>query len=173
VLLLDHLTDVSTAMVGFCRRLRGGIAGVLFVVDIDVQRERIRMRAKRLALSVRMPAASKRQLRTLLQSQCAQRALSVEPEAERQLVHAAQGRPGWIVLCTTLMTEARYWHDGHLYSTLLCTDTEIMLRQGDLQLLAPTSWTTASGRAWRSPLTNYDEDAFWKNSKAAQPRKPF
>src|SRR5713226_439344 len=25
VLLLDHLTKVSTAMVGFCRRLRGGI----------------------------------------------------------------------------------------------------------------------------------------------------
>jgi len=29
VLLLDHLSKVSTAMVGFCRRLRGGVAGIL------------------------------------------------------------------------------------------------------------------------------------------------
>ena len=125
VLLLDHLTKVSTAMVGFCRRLRGGVAGVLFVVDVDVERERQRMRAKRLAVSVRMPPASIRQLRALLRSRCAEHRLSVGQKTEGQILRAARGRPGWIMQCTTLMPQARYWHGGQLHPTLLCTDTEI------------------------------------------------
>jgi energy-coupling factor transporter ATP-binding protein EcfA2 len=137
VLLLDHLTKVSTAMVGFCRRLRGGVAGILFVVDVDVERERQRMRAKRLAVSVRMPHASIRQLRKLLRSRCAEHRLLVGRKMEGQILHAAQGRPGWIVQCTTLIPQTRYWHEGQLYPTLLCTDTEIMLRQDHLRLLAP------------------------------------
>jgi energy-coupling factor transporter ATP-binding protein EcfA2 len=137
VLLLDHLTKVSTVLVGFCRRLRGGIAGILFVIDVDVERERQRMRAKRLALSVRMPPVSTRQVRTLLRSRCAEHHLTVALDMERQILRAAQGRPGWIVQCTTLMPHSRYWHDGQLYPTLLCTDTEITLRQGHLRLLAP------------------------------------
>jgi len=138
VLLLDHLTEVSTAMVGFLRRLRGGVAGVLFIVDVDVERERMRMhkRAKSLALSVRMPLASTRQLHALLSSKCAERGCSVKPHAEHQLLRTARGRPGWIVLCSTLIGDARYWHDGHLYATLLCTDTEIALRHGASRLLA-------------------------------------
>jgi hypothetical protein len=120
-----------------------------------------------------MPPASPLQLRTLLHSKCAERGISVEPEYERQLVHTAQGRPGWIVLCTTLMSDARYWHDGHLYPSLLCTDTEITLRQGELQLLAPPSWSTVSGKVWPSPLEGYDEDAFWKNTRPEAPREPF
>ena len=144
VLLLDHLTKVSTAMVGFCRRLRGGIAGILFVIDVDVERERQRMRAKRLALSVRMPPVSMRQLRRLLRSRCAEHHLTVALGMERQILRAAQGRPGWIVQCTTLMRQGRYWHDGQLYPTLLCTDTEITLRQGHLRLLTPDGhWTSA------------------------------
>jgi thymidylate kinase len=143
VLLLDHLTKVSTAMVGFCRRLRGGIAGILFVIDVDVERERQRMRAKRLALSVRMPPVSMRQLRTLLRSRCAEHHLRVALDMERQILRAAHGRPGWIVQCTTLMPQSRYWHDGQLYPTLLCTDTEITLRQDHLRLLAPDAHRTS------------------------------
>lgn len=175
VLLFDHLTDVNTAMVGFLRRLRGGVAGVLYVVDVDVERERMRMRkrGRSLALSVRMPLASPVQLRQLLHSKCEACGISVEPDAERQLVHTAQGRPGWIVLCTTLMADQRYWHDGHLYPTLLCTDTEITLRQGELQMLAPRAWSVGSGKPWRSPLDGYDEDAFWKETKPIAPRKPL
>jgi hypothetical protein len=40
VLLLDHVSLISTAMKGFLRRLRGGIAGVLLVFDVDSPRER-------------------------------------------------------------------------------------------------------------------------------------
>jgi hypothetical protein len=137
VLLLDHVTKVSTAMVGFCRRLRGGIAGMLFVVDVDAGRERQRMRSKRLALSVRMPPVCVRQLRTLLRSRCAEQHLTVALDVERHILRAAHGRPGWIIQCTTLMPQSRYWHGGRLHPTLLCTDTEIMLRQDHLRLLAP------------------------------------
>lgn len=175
VLLLDHLTDVNTAMIGFLRRLRGGVAGVLFVVDVDVERERMHMRkrARSLALSVRMPSTSTLRLRSLLHVKCAEHGFSLESEAEHQLLRTARGRPGWIVQCTTLMADARYWHDGHLYPTLLCTDTEIALRQGELQLLAPKTWTPEAGRVWSSPLTDYDEDGFWKNTRPAPPRKPY
>ena len=175
VLLLDHFSKANTTMVGFLRRLRGGIAGVLFAVDIDVERERMRLRkrARSLALSVRMPLASTAQLRALLHTQCVERGFSVEPEAAQLLVRTAQGRPGWIVLCTALMSHARYWHDGHLYPSLLCTDTEISLRQGNLKLLAPEGWSPASGRAWSSPLTDYDEEAFWRNDRPSPPRKPY
>jgi energy-coupling factor transporter ATP-binding protein EcfA2 len=153
VLLLDHLTKVSTAMVGFCRRLRGGVAGILFVVDVDVERERQRMRAKRLALSLRMPHASIQQLRTLLRSRCAEHRLSVGRKMESQILRAAQGRPGWIIQCTTLMPQTRYWHEGQLYPTLLCTDTEIVLRQGCLHLLAPDARSLASdARANQQPF---------------------
>ena len=175
VLLLDHFTDVGTAMISFFRRLRGGVAGVLFVIDVDVERERMRMRkrGRSLALSVRMPLASRGQLRRLLHARCAEHGFSVEPEAEQQLLHTAHGRPGWIVLCTRLMADARYWHAGHLYPSLLCTDTEITLRQGNLRLLAPENWTPESGRAWKSPLTDYDEEGFWKNTRPSAPRKPY
>jgi energy-coupling factor transporter ATP-binding protein EcfA2 len=159
VLLLDHLTKVSTAMVGFCRRLRGGIAGILFVIDVDVERERQRMRAKRLALSVRMPPVSIHQLRTLLRSRCAEHRLSVGRKMEGQILRAAQGRPGWIIQCTTLMPETRYWHEGQLYPTLLCTDTEITLRQGHLRLLAPDAPRASTARTGPSLISTNEEDA--------------
>lgn len=160
VLLLDHVTRVSTAMVGFGRRLRGGIAGVLFVFDVDVEREKVRMRHKRLALSARMPPVSMLKLRKLLRSRCEQAGLAVEPEMERQFLKTAQGRPGWIVQATILMKHPRYWHDGQLYPTLLCTDTEISIRQGGLSLLAPDDWSPNSGRAWPNPILK--EMELWK-----------
>jgi predicted ATPase len=160
VLLLDHVTDVSTAMVGFGRRLRGGIAGVLYVVDVDVEREKQRMRRKRLALSARMPPASIGRLRALLRSRCQERGFAVEPEMERQILKMAQGRPGWIVQATILMGQAQYWHDGHLYPSLLCTDTEISVRQGELPLLAPKGWSPEAGRSWANPILKEIES--WK-----------
>jgi energy-coupling factor transporter ATP-binding protein EcfA2 len=160
VLLLDHVTDVGTAMVGFGRRLRGGLAGVLFVFDVDVEREKQRMRHKRLALSVRMPPAPLRQLRVLLRACCAERGLDVDAETELQILKAAQGRPGWIVQAMRLIRQSRYWHEGHLYPTLLCTDTEITVRQGDLSLLVPNDWSAQSGRAWPNPILK--EVELWK-----------
>ena len=175
VLLLDHFIKVNTAMIGFLRRLRGGVAGVLFVVDVDVERERMRMRqrARSLALSVRMPLASTAQLRALLYSKCAEQGFSVERTAEHQLLRAARGRPGWIILCTALMNDGRYWHEGRLYPSLLCTDTEIGLRHGDLKLLATEGWSPACGRAGASPLTGYDEERFWRRTARAPPRKLY
>jgi predicted ATPase len=37
VLLLDHATTVTTAMLGYLRRLRGGVAGALLVVDTTIR----------------------------------------------------------------------------------------------------------------------------------------
>jgi AAA domain (dynein-related subfamily) len=160
VLLLDHISDVGTAMVGFGRRLRGGIAGVLFVVDVDVDREKQWMRHKRLALSVRMPPMPARQLRALLRSGSDECGLAIDGETERQILKAAQGRPGWIVQATRLMGQARYWHEGHLYPTLLCTDTEITVRQGDMSLLVPNHWSPQSDRTWVNPILEVIE--LWK-----------
>ena len=139
---------------------------------LERERMRLRKRARSPALSVRMPLASTAQLRALLHTQCVERGFSVEPEAAQLLVRTVQGRPGWIVLCTALISHARYWH-GHLYPSLLCTDTEISLRQGTLTLLPPEGWSPACGRAWSSPLTGYDEEAFWSNSRPSPPRKAY
>lgn len=137
VLLLDHLTDVSNAMVGFLRRLHGGVVGVLLAVDVEVERERQRMKPWRLgALSVRMPPTSAPRLRQLLRSKCADPRLpSLGPQSERRILRAARGRPGWILQCARLQSQARYWHDDRLSVSLLCTDTEIALRQGTLNFL--------------------------------------
>jgi DNA polymerase III delta prime subunit len=45
ILLLDHTTIITAPMVGFLRRLRGGIAAALLIVDVDSQRERERIDA--------------------------------------------------------------------------------------------------------------------------------
>jgi hypothetical protein len=57
VLLLGHATRMTTAMLGYLRRLRGGIAGTLLVADVDSPREREQMRGWHAgALSIRMPS---------------------------------------------------------------------------------------------------------------------
>lgn len=67
VLLLDHATAMTTAMLGYLRRLRGGIAGALLVTDIDTSHERDRMRAWRAgALSIRIPRTPNHELRAAL-----------------------------------------------------------------------------------------------------------
>jgi hypothetical protein len=95
VLLLDHLTDVSSGMVEFLHSLCGDV-GVLTAVDTEVELERQRMKPSRLgALSVRMPPVSNALLRELLQARCAHLHVPLPgPDAERRLVHAADGRPG-------------------------------------------------------------------------------
>ncbi len=139
VLLLDHVTDVSTAMIGFLRRLRGGIAGVLLAVDVDKEIDGQRLRHRNLGtFSLPMPSASTRRLQELFRDYCADyRIPPIPPNQERQIIRAARGRLGWIVECTRLMSQRRYWRDLILQASLLCVDTEITLRQGHLNLLPP------------------------------------
>ncbi len=134
VLLLDHITGTGTATVGFLRRLRGGIAGVLIVVDVEVERERQRLRARHLGTqTLAMLLTSTQQLHRLFRSHCLDYGLQpVAVNHERQLVRAAHGRPGWIVQCVRLMAQEEYWHHGAFYVSVLCTDTEISLRQDHL-----------------------------------------
>jgi energy-coupling factor transporter ATP-binding protein EcfA2 len=134
VLLLDHVTAVSTAMIGFLRRLRGGIAGVVLAVDVETEREVKYLRKRQLGTStLPMPRLSARRLRRLFRAHCADRSIPrIALRQEDQILRAARGRPGWIVHCARLIDHNRYWRDGHLYVTVLCTDTEIVLRQPKL-----------------------------------------
>jgi hypothetical protein len=130
VLLLDHATTVTTAMLGYLRRLRGGIAGALLVVDVDTEHERDRLRAWRIgALSVRMPPTSDRQLHQMLTASIRRAALpDIEPKLTQQIAHAARGRVGWLAACIERMETQDYWGEGRLHLAALCTDTEIALR---------------------------------------------
>ena len=137
ILLLDHVTDVSNAMLGYLRRLRGGIAGAVLAVDVDAARDRQRLRKHRLGMFwVPMPPTSPTRLRRLFRIGCEQCAIPrLPPDQERRIIRAARGRPGWIVQCIHLIAHRRYWRDQTLYTSLLCTDTEIALRQGSLKFL--------------------------------------
>ncbi len=131
VLLLDHATLMTTAMLGFLRRLRGGIAGALLVVDVDSERERDRMRGWHAgALSVRMPLIPNAQLRHLLLSACQAYELpDVEPGMVRHIIGLARGRVGWIAECARRLQMLEYWRDDRLHLAALCADTEIALRE--------------------------------------------
>lgn len=139
VLLLDHLTDISNAMVGFLHGLCGNV-GVLTAVDSEVELERRRMRPARLgALSVRMPPVSAALLRELLQARCAHLHVPLPgPDAERRLVRAADGRPGWILKCVELQTQSHYRQGEELFVSELSADTEIALRELALSMLPPS-----------------------------------
>ncbi|HTT06456.1 MAG TPA: ATP-binding protein [Steroidobacteraceae bacterium] len=153
VLLLDHIVDINNAMAGFLRRLVGGIAGVLLVLDVDTPRERAKVRPGRLGgLPLQMPPFSSNAVRSLLRSECGRRDFpSLDMRAERQLVRAALGRPGWIARCVALAEHTHYWREGRLALTnLLCADTEIALRYG-AQALAQLD---AAGRVADKLTTN-------------------
>ncbi|MGH8428153.1 MAG: hypothetical protein ACRES7_09260 [Gammaproteobacteria bacterium] len=139
ILLLDHVAVVNTQMVGFLRRLRGRIVGVLFAVDVNVERDLKTMRGWHLGTSsVRMPLAANARLRRLFRARCQPEvAEKITTFHEHEIVRAAQGRLGWIVQCNRLIEQSRYLNDDTLYVSVLCTDTEIALRQGDLALLLP------------------------------------
>jgi hypothetical protein len=130
VLLLDHLTDVSNVMVRFLRKLRGGVIGVLTAVDTEVEQERQRMKPWRLgALSMRMPPLPAALLRELLQARCAELHLPLPgPDAEQQLLRAANGRPGWILQCADLQAQGRYRQGEQIFTAELSADTENALR---------------------------------------------
>ncbi len=136
VLLLDHLTDVSNAMIRFLRRLRG--VGVLTVVDVEVECARRRMKPWRLgALSMRMPAVPDALLRELLQARFTDLHVPLPgPDVEQRLVRAARGRPGWILKCVELQTQDRYWQGAQLFVSALSSDAEIALRQVALSMLS-------------------------------------
>ncbi len=146
VLLLDHATRMTTAMLGYLRRLRGGIAGALLVADIDSRRERERMRAWHAgALSVRMPLLPNRTLREyLLAAMQAHRIPKMEPRMQRQIIGLAHGRIGWAKECARRLQMQDYWRDDRLHLGLICTDTEIAVRQsrsGPSMLRPPTNPT--------------------------------
>jgi hypothetical protein len=152
VLLLDDFSSVSNAMVFFLKRLHGRVAGVLTCVDIDDPRERSRIRrpARYGAMFVRMPVTPTRQLRRLLYTLTG--GLGLPPLAsgvEQKLLQAARGRPGWIVKCTELACESRYWCEHGLLVSALCVDTEAAVRYRALDMLRPPS--TTLGRAGGDP----------------------
>jgi hypothetical protein len=129
VLLLDHATRMTTAMLGYLRRLRGGIAGTLLVVDVDSPRERERMRDWHAgALSIRMPLMSNRVLHQVLLA--ATHSLpEIESRTLRQIVRMARGRIGWIRECTRRLQMHEYWRDDRLHLAVLCMDIELALRE--------------------------------------------
>lgn len=134
VLLLDHTRELTHAMTGFLRRLRGGIVGTLLVVDIDSEFERERLHAwSRHALCVRMPLMPNSKLRLLLHSSCSMRALpAIEPDLSRQIVGAARGRVGWLRECVRHLEIPEYWRGGRLHVGALCIDSEIAVREARL-----------------------------------------
>ncbi|OOG28834.1 hypothetical protein B1C78_00425 [Thioalkalivibrio denitrificans] len=132
VLLLDHVSVVGTAAIGFLRRLRGGIAGVLLIVDTEKESEQRRLRARHLGTcAIPMRLTPHAQLRSLWREVCAGQGLpTLEPHYERQLLRAARGRPGWLLTCVQLLKEGAHWRDGLLHASVLCLDTEALLRHG-------------------------------------------
>jgi hypothetical protein len=146
VLLLDHFSSVSNAMVFFLKRLHGGVAGVLTAVDVEGQRDRSRIRrpSRYGAMSIRMPLTQTRRLRRLLYTLTGGLGLPpLAPRLEQKLLEAAQGRPGWIVKCAELACEPRYWCEHGLLVSALCVDTEAAVRYR----VAVADYRTASGQS--------------------------
>lgn len=139
VLLLDEFCGVSSAMVSFLRRLHGKIAGVLSAVDVDDEPQRRAVRPWRYgALSVRMPLASRPQLRKLLLARAADLGLSeFDVPAQERFLTAARGRPGWIIECAALARQPRYWCKHGPLVSVLCVDTEALVRYKALEMLRP------------------------------------
>lgn len=137
VLLLDHFRCNGSAMICFLRRMHGKIAGVLTAVDVETGKERRRMRPSRYgALSVHMPLATARQLRRLLVERWGAKGLTpLGRTATRRFVQAASGRPGWICTCTELAGELRYWGAHGPLITMLCMDTELLVRHREFAMM--------------------------------------
>jgi hypothetical protein len=130
VLLLDHATTMTTAMLGYLRRLRGGIAGALLVADVDTPLERERVRAWHAgALSIPMPRMPNRRLHRLLTGAGPGPGPGIEPRMVRHILGAARGRIGWLRECMRRLEMPQYWRDARLHVTVLCTDTEIAIRE--------------------------------------------
>lgn len=137
ILLLDHVTDVGTAMKGWLRRLRGGVVGIILALDVDSPRERERLRAWSLGcISVRMPPLTTRVIaRQLTDCMRTSGVPQLSLMNRRTLVRAARGRPGWVVICAALAAHDRYWRDGQLKARLIAGDAELSLRGASDALL--------------------------------------
>jgi hypothetical protein len=122
---------VTTAMKGFLRRLRGGVAGVPLIFDIDSPRERNRLRALHLGcLSLRMPAFPSRVPRVLLAALWPMdQHSSPSPIAVGRLIRTAHGRPGWIRICALLARDPKYWCAEGVKVRALALDSELQLRR--------------------------------------------
>jgi energy-coupling factor transporter ATP-binding protein EcfA2 len=137
VLLLDHLTDMSNAMVKSLRRLNRAAVGVVTAVDLEVEEEQ-RLGLWRLggALAMRMPPVAAQQLHELLQTCRNKHHLrALTPEVESSLIRAARGRPGWILQCIDLELTGSYWRREQLRVSGLSEDTEAALRLRAMNLL--------------------------------------
>lgn len=154
VLLLDHFSTVSNAMVFLLKRLHGGVAGVLTAADVEDPRERLRIRrpSRYGAMIIRMPCTPTRRLRRLLHTLTA--GLELPPLAskhEQKLLETARGRPGWIVKCAELACDSRYWGEHGLLVTALCVDTEAAVRYSALDRFRPPrvspNYATDSGQS--------------------------
>ena len=111
------------------RRLRGGIAGALLVVDVDSPRERERMRDWHAgALSIRMPLMPNRTLHQVLAA-ATQDPPEIESRTLRRIVRMARGRIGWIRECARRLQMREYWRDDRLHLAVLCMDTEMAVRE--------------------------------------------
>ncbi len=134
VLLLDHAANMTTQMLGYLRRLRGGIVGALLAVDVDSVRERECLRDWHAgALSIRMQVMPNVALAEFLIEQIrVSRMRSLDPRVRRQLVRSARGRIGWITECVRRLPIHEYWADGRLHVASLCMDTEIAVRESRL-----------------------------------------
>jgi hypothetical protein len=141
VLLLDHFTCTGSAMVSFLRRLHGRIAGVLTAVDVESEALRGALQPWRYgSLSIRMPPAPGAVLRRLLGAQIARWQLpQFDGRSRSAVVAAARGRPGWIVTCTELACQSRYWGEQGLLLSVLCVDTEAAVRYQALEMLVAIS----------------------------------
>jgi energy-coupling factor transporter ATP-binding protein EcfA2 len=114
VLLLDHLARATAPMRSFLRTLRGKGVGVLFAVDVDAARDRDELRSWRLTHhELRMPPWLGTSLRRLLEEHEFDERFTgrLHASAAREIVEAAQGRPGWIVECAARLREPRFWSD--------------------------------------------------------------
>jgi AAA domain len=161
VLLLDHFSTVSNAMVFLLKRLHGGVAGVLTAADIEDPRDRSRIRrpSRYGAMTVRMPPTPIRQLRRLFYALTGGLGLPpLAPGVEQKLLEAARGRPGWIVKCAELACDSRYWCAHGLLVSALCVDTEAAVRHRALDLLrAPGSEAAYPADSGQSPTEGGSE----------------
>ncbi len=141
VLLLDHLTGLSDAMVRFLRRVHRGAVGVLIAVDVEMEQKQ-QMRLWRLggSVAVRMPPVGGKRLRDLLREGRGRHHLPpLTPEFETSLIRAASGRPGWILRCIDLERGGSYWQNEQLFVSQLSEDTEMALRRCAVNLLRQVS----------------------------------
>ncbi len=92
------------------------------------------------AMSVRMPLATVLQLRRLLDERCRGLGLpTFDAHVAGRLVEAARGRPGWVVKCTDLARESRYWCEHGPLVSVICVDAEAAVRYESLDLFRPSS----------------------------------